>query len=571
MQKILLIIMVTTTLWACREGTIEIPGDESSVATTLYMNGDIITLNNADPHAEAVAVQDGRIVAVGDLAKIQSTFSDNVSQVDLNGATLIPGLIDAHGHLSFAAVAASSANVASPPVGPAENVRDVVEILRSHAKNVPGNGWILGFGYDDSLLEEQRHPTRTDLDLVAKDRPVAIIHVSAHLMSCNSKCLEIAGIDASTPNPEGGVIRRLPDSTEPDGVLEETAMHALLKILPQPDSEMRLRMLDRALDYYASYGITTVQDGAAQPQEIQILRQAAANGQLKLDVVAFPYVAFIDDQLNDVAVNKQYDNGFRVGGIKLLLDGSPQGKTAWLSQPYFIPPPGHDESYLGYPIMQDEKVVDLIGRAFTKQIPVLAHANGDAAIGQLIAAVSKVNEEQGNLDRRTVMIHAQTAREDQIDAMLEQNIMPSYFSAHTFYWGDWHRDSVFGEARAQRISPLQSSIKKGLRFTTHNDTPVVPPDMMRLLWASVNRVTRSGKILGEAQQISTLEALKSITINAAYQYFEEDSKGSIEVGKLADFTILDQNPLKVDPFTIKDIQVLQTIKQGQTVYSKGDD
>ena len=166
------------------------------------------------------------------------------------------------------------------------------------------------------------------------------------------------------------------------------------------------------------------------------------------------------------------------------------------------------------------------------------------------------------------MIHAQTVREDQLDAMRDADLIPSYFSAHTFYWGDWHRDSVFGPERAARISPLKSTVDRDMRYTTHNDTPIVPPDMMRLLWASVNRVTRSGQILGDAQRISPLEALKAITINGAYQYFEEQQKGSIEVGKLADFVILSENPLTVAPMDNVDISVLETFKEGVSVYRK---
>jgi predicted amidohydrolase YtcJ len=184
----------------------------------------------------------------------------------------------------------------------------------------------------------------------------------------------------------------------------------------------------------------------------------------------------------------------------------------------------------------------------------------------MINAVAAASEKFGKADRRPVMIHAQTAREDQIDRMIEEGIVPSYFVAHTFYWGDWHRDSVFGVERASRISPLRSSTDKGLRHTIHNDTPVVPANMMRLLWTAVNRITRSGKVLGEAQRATVMEGIKAMTLDGAYQFFEEDSKGSIEAGKRADLVILDKNPMKVDPIDIKDIAILETIKDGETVF-----
>ncbi len=190
-----------------------------------------------------------------------------------------------------------------------------------------------------------------------------------------------------------------------------------------------------------------------------------------------------------------------------------------MTQPYSHPPHGQDENYKGYASLENSEANAFILQAFSRNIPVLAHANGDAAADQLLTAVTLANTALGIADRRPVMIHAQTVREDQIDSMKVQGLIPSYFSAHTFYWGDWHRDSVFGEQRANRISPLQSTVARDMVFTTHNDTPVVPPDMMRLLWASVNRVTRSGKVLGPEQRVSPLQALKSVTLNAAYQYF----------------------------------------------------
>ena len=551
----------------CAEQAVESQPESSSPVTVFY-NADVVTMNPDQPSAESVAVRAGNIIGVGSNSDMESRYASANQRVNLNGKTLLPGFIDAHGHLSFTMRTVAAPNVASPPVGPAKNIDDIVTVLKAFAKQQPGDGWVFGFGYDDSLLEDNRHPTRDELDQVSTERPVGIMHVSGHLLSCNSKCLELASVNENTPNPEGGVFRRKQGTTVPNGVMEETAMAAVYLILPQPDEQAQLYLLDRAQDYYAAHGITTVQDGAAQLKEVAFLRQAAADKRLKLDVAAYPIVSFLGNEDVPIEHQAEYANGFRVAGIKLVLDGSPQGKTAWLTDPYFEPPEGQDEEYRGYPILEAEQVQRFIDQAFISDTPVIAHANGDAAADQLIKAVTSANERYGNTDRRTVMIHAQTAREDQIDAMLENNMMPSYFSAHTFYWGDWHRDSVFGQTRAQRISPLKSSADKGLIFTTHNDTPVVPPDMLRLLWASVNRETRAGKTLGPEQKISPYQALKSVTIDAAYQYFEEDRKGSIEVGKIADFVVLDRNPLKVDHSHIKDIQIVQTIKQGEVIYAQ---
>ena len=193
----------------------------------------------------------------------------------------------------------------------------------------------------------------------------------------------------------------------------------------------------------------------------------------------------------------------------------------------------------------------------------MAHANGDAAADMLIEAVKNAGI---TADHRTIMIHAQTVREDQLDQMKELSIIPSYFSTHTFYWGDWHRDSVFGEDRAKRISPTKSTLNRKIPFTVHNDAPVVPPDMIRLLWSTTNRKTRSGKVLGEEQKISTYSALEAMTINAAFQHFEDDIKGSIEVGKLADLVVLSEDPLSIPVNELLKLKIMATYSHGKEIF-----
>ena len=534
--------------------------------TTVYINADIITVNDTQPSAQAIAVRDGLIVAIGNRAKVEANAGSHTVIRDLQGQTLLPGFIDAHGHLSYTNQLFVSSNLSSPPVGTATNIEDIITLLKKHRLKYPEASWLTGWGYDDSLLQEQRHPTREDLDKISTDIPILLVHVSGHLVTCNSRCLELAEINASTKNPAGGVIRRINGSNEPNGVLEEkAAMIAQLK-LPRLSQSQQLELLDSTQQYYASYGVTTLQDGAASANELKLFKAASEQSLLYLDVVAFPYAPIIGSKLDQYPPSASYNAHFRIGGIKLVLDGSPQGKTAWLTQPYYHPPQGQNSDYLGYPILTKEQLATFYDYAFSNNVQLIAHANGDAAADQMINAVRIANQKYGKSDRRSVMIHAQTVREDQIDSMLQEGILPSYFSVHTFYWGDWHRDSVLGKHRASRISPLRSTTNKGLTYTIHNDTPIVPPDMMRLLWSSVNRETRSGKVLGHDQKATVLEGIKAMTINAAFQYFEEDSKGSLEVGKIADLVILNKNPLKVDKANIKDITVLETIKNGQTVF-----
>jgi predicted amidohydrolase YtcJ len=540
-------------------------GDIDS-ATTLYVNGDIVTMNTAQPGAEAVAVRDGKFLAVGSAAEVIAAAGKGAKTIDLEGRALLPGFIDSHGHFSMTSMYLAFENVAAPPVGPVENIADIQQILRVKQVSTPKGEWILGRGYDEAYLEEGRHPNRFDLDEVSRSNPIALIHVSGHFMTCNSKCLEIAGIDASTEDPEGGVIRRVDGSGEPNGLLEEQAMYKLLPHLPIHDVEKFLALIGPAQDYYASFGITTLQDGFSQKSDLQLFDLAAKQGLFKLDLIAYPSYKLSELLAGQYSPSMEYRNHWRVGGVKLGLDGSPQGKTAYLTKPYYVAPPGQGGDYRGYPIMQQDAVNRYLDMFYAKGWQTLVHANGDAAARQMIDAVALAAAKHGKGDRRTTMIHAQTVREDQLDRMRELQIIPSYFVSHTYFWGDWHRDSVLGPQRAARISPVKSTLERDMVYTLHNDAPVVPPDMLHLVWSAVNRVTRSEKVLGPQQRISVLDALKGITIHAAYQNFEEHIKGSIEPGKLADLVILSKNPLRVDPTTIKDIQVLETIKEGEQVY-----
>ena len=540
---------------------------EAPPPTVIYVDGDLLTMNDAQPVVEALAMRQGKILAVGGRSAVASAAGADAEIRSLNGKTMLPGFIDSHGHISAVISFMRFENAAAPPVGKVQSIAGLQRLLAARVSETPPGEWIMAAGYDHSLLAERRHPDRFDLDRVSEHHPIMVWHVSGHLLACNSMCLEIAGISAETEDPAGGAIRRVAGSSEPNGILEGTAVHPIyFDLLPIHEVSQRLGLLEQAQNHYASFGITTLQEGAASLTDLQLLRQASQQGLLKLDVVAYPWhrSAWRPDQR--FPVSRTYSGHFRIGGVKLVLDGSPQGKTAWLTEPYEVPPQGRAADYRGYPILTDAELDDYLDDYFAKGIAVIAHANGDAAADQLIAAVKKANETRGKADRRTVMIHAQTLREDQIDPMKAEGIMPSYFASHTFFWGDWHRDSVLGRQRSARISPLASTLARGLLFTIHNDPPVVPPDMMRLVWAAVNRLTRSGQTLGEAQKISAWDALKAITINGAYQYFEEHSKGSLEPGKLADLVVLSENPLAVDPATIKDIRIIETIKEGISVY-----
>lgn len=549
-------------LGACAAKPVTAGGEDVQV----FVNADVVTVDEAQPSAEAVAIREGRILAVGSAADVLQLAGPGAEVRDLGGRTLVPGFIDAHGHLAIMAQVAAMADLQPPPAGEVSSISELQAKLGEWRAAHPGALAVTGFGYDDSLLAEARHPDRHDLDAVAADVPVILLHTSAHFIACNSACLALAGINAETADPFGGVIRREADGVTPNGVLEETAMYLVLKHLPAPDQSMRIAGLAAAQTVYARAGITTVQDGATTPQQVEDMRKAASEGAFYLDIVAYQHFADGTSIGEDFTSSRAYDGHFRVGGIKLVLDGSPQGKTAWLTKPYVVPPQGQETGYSGYGTYSDENVEALLEEAHARGIQVIAHVNGDRAIDQLLEFEGAILATYQDQDVRTVAIHAQTAREDQLDRMVELGVVPSFFAAHPFFWGDWHRDQVLGPERAAKISPLASAKAKGLAYTMHTDSPVVPADFMRLIWVAVNRETRSGQVLGAAEKADPHDALRAVTLNAARQYFEEADKGSITPGKRADLVVLSANPLKVDPSTIKDIRVLETIKDGRTVF-----
>lgn len=530
---------------------------------TIFYNGPIITMESG-PAPEAVFVKDGRIAMLGPIEEVRKA-AENPELFDLNGKCLMPSFIDSHSHFYMNGQMSMFAKL-----GACESHQDIIDTLNAFlaGHTVDENGVLIGFGYDNNFLKEGAHPDKWVLDQVSTKFPILVLHVSAHLACANSKALELAGITADTPDPQGGVIGRLEGSMEPSGYLEEAGMALFQMAIAnrlKPDLEAILSVIQ---EDYIQHGVTTVQDGATTEKDLNALKMIAATGQLKIDVVAYPIMSGGGVELLDHNrdICRKYKNRLKIGGYKLVLDGSPQGRSAWMSKPYL----GGDPDYCGYPWMRKEEVEAYVKTAVEEEQQLLAHCNGDAASEQYLNAYEKALKETGSrADLRPVMIHCQTVRNDQLDRMAKIGMIASIFVGHVFYWGDVHIKN-FGPDRGNRISPVKDALRRGVKVNFHQDTPVTRPDMMHSVWCAVNRISRAGKVLGEDQGVSVYEALKAITIDAAYEYFEEDLKGSIKVGKLADLVVLDRSPLAVDPMEIKEIKVLRTIKEGAAIYSAGD-
>ncbi|MGL5380137.1 amidohydrolase [Clostridium sp.] len=541
--------------------------------STLYFNGNIITIDEKTPSAECVLVKDGIIEFVGTKEEALKLCDENTEKKDLDGKTLLPGFLDSHGHFLDYVPLFGNCTLAPPPVGDVLTKEDMKNKVKKHISdnNIPIGSVVLALGYDNAGFENQAHPTKFDLDEISTEHAIIVSHASGHMGCANTLALIKMGLDENTEDPQGGIFGRVGDTKELDGFMEETAfLPSVMPVIPAPKPEEIMKKLLSLQDFYASFGITTCQDGMSTANSLKIINGAQDAGLLKLDYVLFPGVesAKESDMGVKVSNNTNYNGkNFRIGGVKLFLDGSPQGRTAWLTEPY-LPNGEQGEDYVAYQIFNDEQVYDYMKLAISNKWQLLTHVNGDRAVDQLQDIYTKVKEDLNSSDDlRPVAIHSQIIRDEQIDRYKEIGMMPSYFVDHVYFYGDIHRVNL-GDARASRISPVKSTINKDIKYTFHQDTPVLPPNMMLTVHNAVNRVTRKGVMLGASQRITPYEALKGITINAAYQYFEEDTKGSITVGKKADLVILDKNPLEVEPMTIKDITVLETIKDDNIVYKK---
>ncbi len=571
-QVFALLVILLSCKDKAEQTNTEIPVAEPyKLKQTLYYGGDILTMEGDSPsYVEAIVQREGQIIFTGTKADALKRFKGKAEEVDLQGNTMVPGLIDGHAHFGNFSSQAIGAQILPPPDAGANNIPALIEILKEW--NTPENraltGWIFGAGFDDSVLEEKRFPTKHDLDKVTTEYPIMIIHISGHFAVLNSKGLEMLNITSATKNPEGGLIRR-ENGDEPNGVLEELAAIPYYgKALTPKSVEAAEQFFKAGQDMALSYGYTTAHEGRAFYENHGFLADAAEQNKLKLDVVSYVDYMVVDSLMQTKWNSKNYTNRYRIAGMKLTLDGSPQGRTAWRTLPYLLPPDGAEEGYLGYPAMpNDSDVEDIYKKSFDNDWQIITHANGDAAMDQMIRTMHKVSKGYEKKDRRNVLIHGQYVREDQLDSFKDLDVIASLFPLHTFYWGDWH-SQIIGEELGQKISPTRTALNKGLRLTIHTDAPVALPNLMRMVGISVERKSRSGKVIGESEKLTPYEALKGITEWSAYQHFEDDKKGTISKGKLADLVILDKNPLKVPEEQIKDIVVLETIKEGLTVYKK---
>ncbi|MCR9292154.1 MAG: amidohydrolase family protein [bacterium] len=557
-------------VWAC----LVVP--KATPADTIYHNGSILTMAGDQPnYAEALVVEDGKIVFVGDRDAALAMKSDRTRIIDLKGKTLLPGFLDGHSHYINSLLVANQCKLYAPPSGPGADVPSIVAELQRYARQrgIAQGELIMGYGYDDSVMPidpstgERRLLNRDDLDEAFPDNPVRIDHVSMHGAVLNSLALEKYGITAETETPPGGVIVRKPGTREPWGLIMETAFLPVFEQTEPMTAQQELDYTRAGQMLYAGAGITTAHDGATHYPQFRTMLRASEAGVNLIDVIAYPFVTDVDKVLGDLPVDRwsKYENRFKVGGVKITLDGSPQGRTAFFTTPYLQGGPGGEQDWRGEPTFPQELAKQMVKKVYDLQVPLIIHCNGDAAIDLFLEAYEFARAGDYSRDWNVTTIHTQFMRSDHIPRFVQYKVRPSFYTLHTFYFAEAHLANR-GEAQANYISPMRDAIDAGLRPSNHTDFVVAPLDQMMMLWTAVNRQSRGGAEVGPDQRVTAYEGLKSMTAWAAEQYDELETKGTLEVGKLADLVILERNPLQVPPMEIRDIKVVETIKEGVTIF-----
>jgi hypothetical protein len=539
-------------------------------ADTIFTGGDIVTVNDKQPSGEALAVRGGKIVAVGTRAEVQKAHKGaDTKVVDLGGKALLPAFLDAHSHYISALTVANQVNVYAPPAGPGKDAESIVaELVKFRDAHKIAKGEVIqAYGYDENVMPKGQLLNRDHLDQALPDNPVLVGHVSMHGAVLNSAAMKKWGLSEKTMTPPGGVIVRKPGTQEPYGLIMETAYLPVFASLPQPTREQEVEWSKAGQRLYAQHGVTTAHEGATHLGDLEVMKRAAAGGATLIDVIAYPFITDLDKVLAKYPKNGWgiYENRLKIGGVKITIDGSPQGKTAFFTKPYLTGGPGGEKNWRGELTFPEPVVAKAVKAVYDMGVPLNLHANGDGAIDAFLRAHEAAAAGDLGKERNVTMIHSQFVRKDQLDKFAQYKIRPSFYTLHTYYFAEAHIANR-GKDQAMYISPMRDAIDMGLVPTNHTDFVVAPLDQMFMMWSAVNRVSRDGAMIGADQRVTPLEALKAQTINVAQQYGEQASKGSLEPGKLADLVILDKNPLKVEPTAIKEIKVVETIKEGKSIY-----
>lgn len=535
----------------------------------IWRGGTILTMDGNRPtKVDAVVARDGKIVFAGAEKAARRKAGSDARVEDLKGATMLPGFIDAHSHFAMVLQSAGGIDMSDPAFSATPTIAGQMAALRAEAqrRDLLGTGkWLIGWQYDEELLSERRHISRAELDASFPDQPVVLLHFTLHGLVANSAALAAAGITDQTPVPAGGIMPKDAQGRL-KGLLFEQAMMLLAAKLPQPTEAQKLAALEEAQRRYAREGYTHAQEGATQVPDLKFLMSDAARNRLFIDVAALPFYTGLPWLLNQPDLKfGSYQGRLKLQGVKFVLDGSPQARTAYFTRDYARGAPDGHHPWHGTPNITADQFHDMATKVHAKGWQLFVHANGDAAIDMAIAEFDRLGVKASD-DQRPVVIHSQFQRPDQLKAYARIGVGPAYFSNHTYYFADTHRSNFPNEV-VDFISPFMAARAAGLTPSNHSDAPVTRLDTMTQLWSAMARTSKSGVVSGLDQRLSAYAALQAMTTGPAWQVFEENRKGRIKAGLLADFVVLDRNPLETPMDQIRSIRVLRTVKEGTTIWT----
>ena len=549
------------------------PKTPSHVADTIFYGGPIVTVNEKQPEASALAVRDGNILAVGDAADIMKAHTGETTKVvDLKGKTLMPGFVEPHVHISFTAMAENIALNLSNFTLPYDTLDTILGKLRAAKSALPEGSWIVGFGVDPSRTSPPMAELTADLlDTVSTTNPIFVVNQSCHIAYVNHKALELAGITDTTPDPgNGGVYVKDAKGRLTGKLIEPPSYAAFAKKMTPSSRDAIVDAYIKTIHSMAATGVTTSAEiamGGVLPvaQEHAMVNELTHQPNFPIRIRGYLWGVSLPEGFSDIAPGEG-DDMFRMIGVKYISDGSTQGLTAALNDPYIYPKGTTNRGTLDW---EDDKIYSASKPFFDKGWQISLHANGDRAVEQTLNLYSRLLQGEANpASRRLRIEHFTVTTEKQIDQAAQLGITPSMTVGHVGFWGEVFHNHVLGHDRAERIDPTGSLTKRGVRFSFHSDSPVSPVGPLRYISTGTSRLWQKPprKVLGAHQRLAVDQAIKAVTLDAAYAMFLDDRVGSLEPGKWADLVILEKNPRTIDADKIADIKVLETWLGGKQAF-----
>jgi len=520
-----------------------------SDSTLVLLNVNVVTLNQKQPKAEAIAIQNGIIITVGSNKEARKYIDKKTTVIDAKNKTIVPGFVDCHVHMTGFGQFLQTLNLRN-----VESVKEMQQKMRKYAQKNSEKGWILGGRWDQDKFAEKRYPTRWDLDAAVADKPVFLIRVCGHLGVANSRALQLADISKETTIESGKI--DLDEATgEPNGILRENALGLVWKAIPKPNPKELEKACISACKKAVKAGLTCVHWIVGSAEEIRIIQELHLNGKLPLRVY-LGISADLLDQLIDLGLQTGFGNDMvKIGFVKVFADGSLGARTAALKEPYSDKPETR-----GMMLYTQRKLNKLVSKAHRAGLQLAVHAIGDRAIETVLKAFENVLKKHPRKNHRHRIEHCSVLNPKLIKRMKRLGLIASV-QPHFTFSDFWVVDRV-GKDRARWVYPFKTLVKEGLFVTSGSDCPVEPIDPLLGVWAAVTR-----KSFAE-ESLTVEEALKTYTLNAAYASFDENNKGTIEVGKFADLTVLSDDLLNIPAEEIKSVKVEMTIVDGKIVYSR---